>query len=166
MQEEGSAGVEEDARQDRYPGKGDEVDGQSEPQGETGEGDDDKHLQGKEQDGRCGAQVGAAEDVEVDHEEAEEKEDEQGLTEDGEGALFVAERLIVVGSTEGLEDLIGPLGDYVTVVDDLLSFLNESHGRREGSEQFGTHVLCSCRIEHEVDGAVVAVPFVRGHGCI
>ena len=52
MQEEGGTRIEEDARHDRYPGEGDEIDRESEPQSETRQGDDDEHDQAEEEVGR------------------------------------------------------------------------------------------------------------------
>ena len=69
MQKESRSGVKEDARQDRYPGEGDEIDGQAESESETCECNDDEYLQCKEKHRGGGMEIRTPEDVEVHHKE-------------------------------------------------------------------------------------------------
>ena len=80
MEEKSSPRVKEDTRQDRYLGEWNDKDRQIEAQGETSEGNDDKHLQTEEQDGGCRAEELGSEDIEIDDEKREEKEDENRLS--------------------------------------------------------------------------------------
>ena len=166
MQEESRSGVKEDTRQDGYPCEGDEIDGQAESECETCECNDDEHLQRKEKHRGGGMEIRTPEDVKVHHKETEEERDQHRLAEDGEGALFVAERLIVVRAAEGVEDLVIALSDHFALVDDLLPFLDESLRGRESCQQFGAQFSGADGVEHEVDGTVVAEALVRGHRCV
>ena len=102
MQEEGCTRIEEDAREDGHPRKGDEIDREVETQGETGKCDDNEHLQAEEKNRGCGAQILDTEDIEITDKEAKEQRDQYGLAQYGKRALPVAERFIVVSAPQGL----------------------------------------------------------------
>ena len=161
MQEEGRARIKEDTRQDGYPSKGDEVNGEVKPQRQAREGDNDEDLQREEKNGRGTAQVRYPEHIQIDHKEAEEKDDQHRFAEDGEGALPMTQRLIFVRTAKGLENLVSTLGNDISFVDDLLPLLYQSHGRRERGQQFGLHVHRSCGIEDEVRRDLITVFGVR-----
>ena len=129
MQEESSAGVEEDTRQDGHPRKRDEIHCEVKPQSEAGQANDDKHLQTEEEYRRYRTQIGDAEDIEIDDKQQQEQAHQHRLTEDRERTLFVSQRFIVVGTAQRLQYLIVTLRDKIAVVNDFLPFLHHSLGR-------------------------------------
>ena len=96
MQEEGGTRVEEHARQYRYPRKGDEIDREVEPQRQTRQGYDDEDLEAIEENRGCRLEIIEAEDIEINDQQAEEKDYQHCLSEDRKRALFMSNRFIFV----------------------------------------------------------------------
>ena len=166
MQEKGCPRIKEDTRQYRYPSKRNEIDREIEPQGETSQGNDDKHLQAEERDRSDASQIRDAEHIQINHKEAKEKSNQHCLSEDRERALAMPERFIFVCPAQGLKNLIIALRDYFPFVNNFFSFLHKTLGRRNSSQEFGTHIFRPSRIKHQIGSAVITEFLTRRHGGI
>ena len=166
MQEKGCSRIKEDTGQDGHPRKGNQINRQIEPQSEASQRDNNKHLQAEEQNRRGAAQISGTEDIEIDDKQTQEQHHQHRFPEDRECALAVTERLILIGAPQRLQNLVIAFCNDLAFVYDLLSFLHKPLRRRNSGQQFGSHVLCLRRIQHQVLSTVIAEFLMRGHRCI